>query len=116
MRRVHDATRTLPTPIRSQGDTWFREHTFDFCLRPTGHRALLDAYTAPGNTDPARDPLTATVTAGVVLYRLATHVVPYPLTAPPGAAHRFRDQVTAQLDRGTFTLADLLHPAAPDLP
>lgn len=43
LRRVHDATRTIDTQIRSQGDLWFREHTFDFCLRSTGHPALAHA-------------------------------------------------------------------------
>ncbi|MGH3824622.1 MAG: hypothetical protein ACRDRA_17580, partial [Pseudonocardiaceae bacterium] len=41
--RVHHATAAVRTPIRSQGDDWFREHTFDFCLRPTRHPALLHA-------------------------------------------------------------------------
>lgn len=43
--RVHNATAVLRTPIRCQGDDWFREHTFDFCLRPSQHPALLDACT-----------------------------------------------------------------------
>ncbi|MFF4410403.1 phosphotransferase [Streptomyces sp. NPDC001404] len=40
LRRIHQATREIRTPIRSQGDVWFREHTFDFCLRARGHKAL----------------------------------------------------------------------------
>jgi len=41
--RVHHAIAAVTTPIRPHGDDRFREHTFDFCLRPTGHPALLTA-------------------------------------------------------------------------
>ncbi|MEH6373915.1 phosphotransferase [Streptomyces sp. KLMMK] len=40
LHRIHQATRQVRAPIRSQGDVWFREHTFDFCLRARGHQAL----------------------------------------------------------------------------
>lgn len=43
LRRVHRATQDVRTEIRSQGDLWFREHTFDFCLRATGHDVLSQA-------------------------------------------------------------------------
>lgn len=43
LRRVHRATQDVRTEIRSQGDLWFREHTFDFCLRTTGHDVLSRA-------------------------------------------------------------------------
>ncbi|MEV6981728.1 phosphotransferase [Sphaerisporangium sp. NPDC051017] len=185
--RVHHATATVRTPIRTRGgDDRFRELTFDFCLRPTGHPALLDACTnlvalpgqqlvlgdiAPKNLSlahgrvafvdldnvhynaplydvayllahlllhhlrqpaevhsltaalldayagpaPARpwqqDPLLATVTAGVVLYRLATHVVPYPPTAPAAVGEHYRDRVVRLLDTGSFTVPDLLRAA-----
>lgn len=179
--RVHHATATVRTAIRSQGDEWFREHTFDFCLRPTGHpalleachqlaaqpgqqlvlgdvapknlslaagrvafvdldnvhrnaplydvayvfahillhhlrwpaelptvtAALLDSYTVPATDQPWPDPLLARVAAGVVLYRLATHVVPYPPTAAPPVAQRFHTRVVRLLDTGAITVADL---------
>ncbi|MBT2506999.1 phosphotransferase [Streptomyces sp. ISL-98] len=188
--RVHHATASVRTPIRPQGgDDRFREHTFDFCLRPTGHPALLAACTAlaalpdqqlvlgdvaPKNISLAhggvafvdldnvhynaplydvayllahvllhhlrwpaelpaitaalldaytgsapaghwqQDPLLATVTAGVLLYRLATHVVPYPPTAPPAVGERYRIQVVRLLDTGPFTVLDLLRAAGMD--
>jgi hypothetical protein len=40
LRRVHHATRNVSIHIRSQGDDWFREHTFDYCLRARGHKVL----------------------------------------------------------------------------
>ncbi|MFD9007896.1 hypothetical protein [Streptomyces sp. NPDC059552] len=40
VRRIHEATAGVRVAIRSQGDVWFREHTFDFCLRGSGHPAL----------------------------------------------------------------------------
>nr|BBG91920.1 aminoglycoside phosphotransferase [Streptomyces sp.] len=43
LRRVHEATRDVRVPIRSQGDVWFRDHTFDFCLRSTPHPTLTRA-------------------------------------------------------------------------
>ncbi|MGW8375618.1 phosphotransferase [Streptomyces sp. ODS28] len=43
LRRVHEATRAERRPIRSQGDVWFREHTFGFCLGSTPHPALTAA-------------------------------------------------------------------------
>jgi Ser/Thr protein kinase RdoA (MazF antagonist) len=184
--RIHHATAAVRTPIRSQGDDWFREHTFDFSLRHTGHQALLDAceelaslpgqqlilgdvspknlslaahgvafvdldnvhrgaplydiayllahillhhlrwparlpaltatlldaYARPEPVRPwADDPLLASVTAGVVLYRLTTHLVPYPPTAPPAIAERYRDQVVRLLDKSAFTVPDLLRAA-----
>ncbi|MFF9785035.1 phosphotransferase family protein [Streptomyces nigrescens] len=185
--RVHHATATVRTPIRPHGgDDRFREHTFDFCLRPTGHpalldactqltalpgqqlvlgdvapknlslaaarvafvdldnvhynaplydvayllahvvlhhlsrpaelpalaAALLDAYAGPEPAGPwATDRLLATVTAGVLLYRLATHLVPYPPTAPPAVGERYRNQVVRLLNTGTFTVPDLLRAA-----
>ncbi|BDH15350.1 phosphotransferase family protein [Streptomyces hygroscopicus] len=185
--RVHHATATIRTPVRPHdGDDRFREHTFDFCLRPTGHTALLDAcrqlaalpgqqlvlgdvapknlslaaarvafvdldnvhYNAPlydvayllahvvlhhlnrpaelpalvaalldayAGLKSARswavDRLLATVTAGVLLYRLATRLVPYPPTAPSAVGERYRNQVVRLLDSGAFTVPDLLRAA-----
>lgn len=43
LRRVHEATRSVRAQIRSQGDVWFRDHTFDFCLRAAGHPVLAQA-------------------------------------------------------------------------
>ncbi|MEV6578647.1 hypothetical protein AB0M92_10870 [Streptomyces sp. NPDC051582] len=40
VRRIHEATGAVRVAIRSQGDVWFREHTFDYCLRGSGHPAL----------------------------------------------------------------------------
>lgn len=187
LRRVHDTTRTISTEIRSQGDEWFREHTFDFCLRATGHpvldracqdmaarpahlvhadlapknlslasgrvaicdldnvhrswlgydlayvlahllihhlrwphllptltAALLTSYnhTGPSTLHSAGDQtLLATVTAGVVLYRLGAGIVPYPLTGPRSLADRYRLKVLRLLDTGTVTVTDLVHAA-----
>jgi Phosphotransferase enzyme family len=188
LHRVHRATQDVRTEIRSQGDLWFREHTFDFCLRTTGHDvlsracdelaalpgqqlilgdltpknlslaaggvaicdldnvhrgwplydvayflahllihhlrwarhlrtlvpALLAAYLGAEPSErraPAEDLLMATVMAGVVLYRLANKIVPYPLAGPPALADRFRDRVLRLLDTGVFTVQDLVHAA-----
>ncbi|MFJ2419158.1 phosphotransferase [Streptomyces brevispora] len=74
--------------------------------------AFLNAYTLPG---PARlwpsDALLASVTAGVLLYRLEARVVPYPRTAPPATADRFRHRILRLLDTGPFTVARLLEAA-----
>ncbi len=43
LRRIHQSTQNVRTAIRSQGDLLFREHTFDFCLRATGHDVLAQA-------------------------------------------------------------------------
>ncbi|MET8679496.1 phosphotransferase [Streptomyces sp. NPDC004647] len=43
LRRIHEATRTVRVPIRSQGDVWFRDDTFRFCLGSTPHDALTQA-------------------------------------------------------------------------
>ncbi len=40
VRRIHEATKDVRVAIRSQGDVWFREHTFDYCLRGSGHPTL----------------------------------------------------------------------------
>ncbi|MFE6905761.1 aminoglycoside phosphotransferase family protein [Streptomyces erythrochromogenes] len=40
VRRIHEATKDVQVAIRSQGDLWFRDHTFDYCLRGSGHPAL----------------------------------------------------------------------------
>ncbi|MFI9630054.1 phosphotransferase family protein [Streptomyces sp. NPDC052042] len=74
--------------------------------------AFLDAYALPGPTRIWRsDALLATITAGVLLYRLEARVVPYPPTAPPATADRFRRQILHLLDTGPFTVADLLDAA-----
>ncbi|MEV6987014.1 phosphotransferase [Sphaerisporangium sp. NPDC051017] len=187
LRRIHQATQDVRTEIRSQGDVWFRDHTFGFCLRATGHDALsraceelaalpgqqlilgdlapknlslaggvaicdldnvhrgwplydigyflahllihhlrwaghlrtlvpalLAAYFAaepPQQRSPADAVLMAKVVAGVVLYRLATETVPYPLAGPPALASRFRDRVLRLLDTGAFTVQDLIRAA-----
>lgn len=186
LRAVHQATRDVQVPIRSQNDVWFRDHTFDFCLRPTGHPALeqacaelaaqpgqqliigdvapknlslaadavafcdldnvhrstplydvayflahlllhhlrwteplpdlvdalLDAYhTGQTGPVPSDETLLAAVAAGVVLYRLATTVVPYPLPGPAQLAGRFRRCVEELLDAGAFTTADMVKAA-----
>lgn len=182
---MHHATAAVHTPIRSQGDDCFREHTFDFCLRPSRHpallqacaelatlpgqqlvlgdvapknlslaadrvafvdldnvhrnaplydvayllahvllhhlrwpadapaltAALLDAY-ADATPEPTRhwadDPLMATVAAGVILYRLATRITPYPPTASPVVSEQYHGQVIGMLNTGAFTVPDLL--------
>jgi hypothetical protein len=43
VRHVHEATKELRVPIRSQGDLWFRDNTFDYSLRASGHPALARA-------------------------------------------------------------------------
>ncbi|MFJ5847988.1 hypothetical protein [Streptomyces sp. NPDC092903] len=40
VRRIHEATKHVRVAIRSQGDLWFRDHTFDYCLRSSGHASL----------------------------------------------------------------------------
>ncbi|MEV6976937.1 phosphotransferase [Kitasatospora sp. NPDC093806] len=75
--------------------------------------AFLDAYTLPG--PPRRwqqDGLLATVTAGVLLYRLEARIVPYPPTAPPGTTDLLRRRLRGLLDAGPFTVLDLLDIAA----
>ncbi|WP_331738330.1 phosphotransferase [Embleya sp. NBC_00896] len=185
LRGIHQATREVHTRIRSQGDVWFREHTFDFCLRARGHKtldeacrqmaarpgqqlilgdlapknlslandgvalcdldnvhrgwplydvayflahllihhltrphhlpalvpALLAGYLGTNAPERAEDPLMATVTAGVVLYRLASTTVPYPLAQPPAVTERYRDRVLELLDSGTFIVRDLVNAA-----
>jgi Ser/Thr protein kinase RdoA (MazF antagonist) len=188
LRRVHDATQTVSTQIRSQGDLWFREHTFDFCLRATGHpvlnrtceeiaarpdqqlvigdlapknlslaagrvaicdldnvhrswpgydlayilahllihhlrwpehlpaltQALLTSYQHPNALlfpTEANHALLAAVAAGVVLYRLVSDTVPYPLAGPPALADQYRRQVLRLLDSDTCTVPNLLHAA-----
>lgn len=187
LRTIHRATRDIATQIRSQGDIWFREHTFDFCLRARGHKELdaaceemagqpgqqlilgdlapknfsltggvalcdldnvhrgwpaydvgyflahllihhltrprrlrtlvpsfLNGYygiDAPGET---QSRLMATVTAGVVLYRLASSTVPYCLAQPPPLVQRYHDRIRELLDSTTFTVGDLVRAAAPD--
>ncbi|MCA1220021.1 aminoglycoside phosphotransferase family protein [Streptomyces sp. 8L] len=74
---------------------------------------FLDAYTLPGPARPwCEDDLLATVTAGVLLYRLEARVVPYPATAPPATADRLRHSLRHLLDAGPFTVPDLLNTAA----
>lgn len=40
VRHVHEATKEVQVSIRSQGDLWFRDHTFDYSLRASGHPVL----------------------------------------------------------------------------
>jgi hypothetical protein len=188
LRDVHLTTRGVRTQIRSQGDVWFRDHTFDFCLRAARHpvldhaceelairddqqlilgdlapknlslaaesvaicdldnvhhgwpgydvayvlahlllhhlhrpdrlpalvAALLDAYGAdqPSQRSAADDTLTAKIAAGVVLYRLTSNLVPYPLAVPTTLTGRFRNLVLALLDTGPLTTQDLLRTAS----
>ncbi|MGQ0777544.1 MAG: hypothetical protein ACT4NY_24565 [Pseudonocardiales bacterium] len=73
--------------------------------------ALLDAY-ANATREPTRhwadDPLMATVAAGVILYRLAAHITPYPPTASPVVREQYHGQVIRLLNTGRFTVPDLL--------
>ncbi|WP_331731489.1 phosphotransferase [Streptomyces sp. NBC_00073] len=74
--------------------------------------AFLDTYTLPGPARPWRgDDLLATVTVGVLLYRLEAHTVPYPAAAPPAACDRLRHSLRRLLDAGWFTVPDLLDAA-----
>jgi hypothetical protein len=190
LRRVHALTRDVAVQIRSQGDAWFREHTFDFCLRFTGHPVLTQACRdmaahpvqqlvlgdlAPKNLSlagggvaicdldnvhrgwpgydlayilahlllhhlrwpqplpdlaaallagyhgrPLRDPagaeelLLATVTAGVLCYRLASTTVPYPLAGKPGLADQFHRRVLSLLDADAATVPELIRAAGAD--
>ncbi|AXI76969.1 protein kinase family protein [Peterkaempfera bronchialis] len=184
--QVHHAAAQISEPLRpADGDDLFRAHTFDFCLRASGHPALdnachaldqfpghqlvlgdaspknmslagdtvvfvdldnvhrnaplydlgyllahlllhhlarprrvpalasvlLDAYSSTrlATTPWRRDQLLAAVAAGVLLYRIDAHVVPYPATAPPQDYHRLRARLLALLDSGPFTVPDLLH-------
>ncbi len=76
--------------------------------------AFLDAYTLPGPARPWRgDDLLATVTAGVLLYRLEARTVPYPATAPPATSDRLLHTLRRLLDAGPFTVPDLLDAARP---
>ncbi|MFD7283533.1 phosphotransferase [Streptomyces sp. NPDC059862] len=186
LRTIHHATRQIRTQIRSQGDVWFREHTFDFCLRAREHKALevaceemaaqprqqlilgdlapknlslvsgvalcdldnvhrgwplydvgyflahllihhlhqphdlhtlvpalLTGYHGTDVPDEAEEQLMARVTAGVVLYRLASTTVPYPLAQPPSLTQRYHDRIRELLDTATFTVRDLVHAATP---
>ncbi|MFJ4966873.1 phosphotransferase family protein [Streptomyces sp. NPDC088729] len=80
-------------------------------LRPLA-TLFLDTYSLSGPPRPWRgDGLLATVTAGILLYRLEARTVPYPPTAPPGAAARLRQQVRQLLDGGPFTVQDVLEAA-----
>ncbi|MYT82408.1 Phosphotransferase enzyme family protein [Streptomyces sp. MnatMP-M77] len=80
-------------------------------LRPLA-TAFLDAHRLPGPPRPWRsDSLLATVAAGILLYRLEARTVPYPPTAPPGAAARLRRRVRQLLDDGPFTVQDVLEAA-----
>ncbi|WP_432079630.1 phosphotransferase family protein [Streptomyces sp. YPW6] len=80
-------------------------------LRPLA-TAFLDAYTLPGSARPWRDDdLLATVTGGVLLYRLEARTVPYPAAAPPATADRLRHTLRRLLDAGPFTVPDLLDAA-----
>ncbi|MFB7597625.1 phosphotransferase family protein [Streptomyces sp. NPDC056160] len=73
---------------------------------------FLDAYTLPVPARPWRsDDLLATVSAGVLLYRLEAHTVPYPATTPPATAGRLRHSLRHLLDAGRFTVPDLLDAA-----
>ncbi|MFJ9327238.1 phosphotransferase family protein [Streptomyces sp. NPDC101230] len=80
-------------------------------LRPLA-TTFLDAYRLPGPHRPWRgDGLLGTVTAGILLYRLEARTVPYPPTAPPGAATQLRQRVRQLLDDGPFTVQDVLEAA-----
>ncbi|MFJ8273817.1 phosphotransferase [Streptomyces sp. NPDC094154] len=186
LRTIHHATRQIRTQIRSQGDVWFREHTFDFCLRAGEHKALdaaceemaaqphqqlilgdlapknlslatgvalcdldnvhhgwplydvgyflahllihhlhqprhlhtlvpalLTGYHGTDLPDEAQERLMARVSAGVVLYRLASTTVPYPLAQPPSLTRRYHDRIRELLDTAPFTVRDLVHAATP---
>ncbi|MFJ1936780.1 phosphotransferase family protein [Kitasatospora sp. NPDC088160] len=74
--------------------------------------AFLDAYTLPAPGRPwQQDDLLATVTAGVLLYRLEARAVPYPLSAPLETADQLRRRLRHLLDTGPFTVPDLLDAA-----
>ncbi|MGW4289607.1 phosphotransferase family protein [Streptomyces sp. NPDC004673] len=76
--------------------------------------ALLDAYALSGPAWPWHaDDLLATVTAGVLLYRLEARTVPYPATAPPATSDQLRYTLRRLLDAGPFTVPDLLAAAGP---
>ncbi|MGW4492286.1 phosphotransferase [Streptomyces sp. NPDC004376] len=82
-------------------------------LRPLA-AAFLDTYTLPGPARPWRgDDLLATVTAGVLLYRLEARTVPYPATAPPATTDRLRCTLRRLLDAGPFTVPNLLDASGP---
>ncbi|MFD9562207.1 phosphotransferase [Streptomyces sp. NPDC059994] len=181
LRAIHQATRNIRTQIRSQGDAWFREHTFDYCLRAHGHEtlnaaceqmaaqpgqqlilgdlapknmslnggvalcdldnvhrgwplydvgyvlahllihhlacpdtlrtlvpALLRGYFGAEEPDETQTRLMATVTAGVILYRLAPSLVPYPLNQPAALTDRYRDRTRELLDSPPLTVPILL--------
>ncbi|MGW0896226.1 phosphotransferase [Streptomyces goshikiensis] len=75
--------------------------------------ALLMGYQGKRTLTRQDAALTATVAAGVVLYRLSDSVVPYSLCQPPALADRYRGRARALLNHGTPTLQDLVRAAQP---
>ncbi|MFE0063398.1 phosphotransferase [Streptomyces sp. NPDC059003] len=70
--------------------------------------ALLQGYLGTQTLQPGEERLMATVTAGVIVYRLADSPVPYPLVQPPAVVERCRERVLCLLDSGTVTVDDLV--------
>jgi Ser/Thr protein kinase RdoA (MazF antagonist) len=80
---------------------------------PALARALLGGYFGAPGAAPEDEPLLAVVAAGVVLYRLDSTVVPYPLAVPAAVAAEYRRRVRALLDAGPFGVGDLVRGADP---
>ncbi|MER6408991.1 aminoglycoside phosphotransferase family protein [Streptomyces viridosporus] len=75
--------------------------------------ALLMGYQGKRTLTRSDAALTATVAAGVVLYRLGNGVVPYSLGQPTALADRYRGRTRTLLDHGPLTLQDLVRAAQP---
>ncbi|MFE0055406.1 phosphotransferase [Streptomyces sp. NPDC059003] len=70
--------------------------------------ALFKGYLGDQPLQPSQERLMATVTAGVIVYRLADSPVPYPLVQPPAVVERYREHVQCLLDSGPLTVRDLV--------
>ncbi|MFF2374927.1 phosphotransferase enzyme family protein [Streptomyces xiamenensis] len=57
--------------------------------------------------------LTATVAAGIVLYRLGDGIVPYSLGQPAALTDRYRERTRTLLDHGPLTFRDLVRATQP---
>jgi Ser/Thr protein kinase RdoA (MazF antagonist) len=75
--------------------------------------ALLKGYQGTQALTRPDAVLTATVAAGVVLYRLGNGVVPYSLGQPTTLADRYLGRTRTLLDHGPLTLQDLVRAAQP---
>lgn len=78
---------------------------------PATLKALTTGYSGTEPVTPAEESLIATVTAGVVLYRLEEGIVPYQTAQPPATAARFSRRVRRLLDADRLSLTDMVRAA-----